>query len=155
MLKSSQEPSKTLLQPGCRWESFWGAFWAPPERRKSCSRHNAGSISAIHADHARGSKIDPILVQNRSQMPPRRRPDGFQSRLQNGYDFSATFDSIFYDNFQTPGGGARGPQMVFKSVSKTCSRRGPFPDPFPTTKCTLLASKNGPRGGSSTLVAFG
>ena len=24
-----------------------------------------------------------------------------------------------------------------------------------TTKCTLLASKNGPRGGSSTLVAFG
>ena len=34
LLKSSQAPSKTGLEPGCRWESFWGAFWEPPGTSK-------------------------------------------------------------------------------------------------------------------------
>ncbi len=57
-------------------------------------QHNAGSISAKIADRAGGSKIDPILVQNRGQKPPRSRPDGFESCLQYGCDFSANFDSF-------------------------------------------------------------
>ena len=77
--------------PGARlpgdavWGCIWAVFWGPSAR-------------------ARGSKIDPILVQNRSQKPPRRRPDGFQSRLQKGNDFSANFDSVFIV-FQTQGVG--------------------------------------------------
>ena len=75
-------PSKTLLEPGVgRWGflKLWGAFWDSPEPRKSCSRHNAGSISANLADRARGSKIDLILVQNRSQKPPRGVQMGYKA----------------------------------------------------------------------------
>ena len=93
-------PRRVWSRVAGRWGLLrvWGAFWAPPEPRKSCSRHNAGSISPKYADRARGSKIDPILVQNRGQKPPRSRPDGFESCLQYGCDFSANFDPRWYEN---------------------------------------------------------
>ena len=40
------------------------------------------SFSAKIAERVRGSKIEPKLVQNRGQKPPRRRPDGFERHLQ-------------------------------------------------------------------------
>ena len=52
-------------------------------------------VSGVLLARARGSKIDPILVQNRGQKPPRSHPDGFESCLQYGCDFSANFESVF------------------------------------------------------------
>ena len=66
--KLAREPSETLLEPGCRAMPFGGAFW-------KFFGTLLRSISAKYADRARGSKIDPILVQNRGQKPP----DGFES----------------------------------------------------------------------------
>ena len=59
---------------------------------KSCSLL---LVSGVLLARARGSKIDPTLVQNRGQKPPRSRPDGFESCLQYGCDFSANFESFF------------------------------------------------------------
>ena len=59
---------------------------------KSCSLL---LVSGVLLARARGSKIDPILVQHRGQKPPRSRPDGFESCLQYGCDFSANFESFF------------------------------------------------------------
>ena len=59
---------------------------------KSCSLL---LVSGVLLARARGSKIDPILVQNRGQKPPRSRPDGFESCLQYGCDFNANFDPFF------------------------------------------------------------
>ena len=66
-------PRRSWSRVAGRWGflMLWGAFWAPLEPRNSCSRHNAGSISANLADRAGGSKIDPNLVQNLGQKPPR------------------------------------------------------------------------------------
>ena len=65
---------------------------------KSCSLL---LVSGVLLARARGSKIDPILVQNRGQKPPRSRPDGFESCLQYGCDFS-----FFLFEFLIPRGGA-------------------------------------------------
>ena len=107
LLKSSQAPSKTGLEPGCRWESFWGAFWDPPEPRKSCSRCSAVLFSAKIADCARGSKIDPNLVQNRSQMPPGAVLRALKAVSKRAAISVPIFDLSFMI-FRGPEGGAKG-----------------------------------------------
>ena len=81
----------------CRFLWQLGAFWALPEPRKSCSRHNAGSISAKIADRARGSKIEPNLVQNRGQ----KASDGVQMASKAVFNKAAIsvpiFEPEFYD----------------------------------------------------------
>ena len=73
-VKSCQEPSETLLEPGCRAMRFseaLGSVLDTPGTSKIVL-----PIFAKFADRARGSKIDPILVQNRGQKPPWSRPGG-------------------------------------------------------------------------------
>ena len=81
----------------CRFLKHLGAFWELPEPQKSCSRHNAGSISAKIADRARGSKIEPNLVQNRSQ----KASDGVQMASKAVFNKAAisvpTFEPDSYD----------------------------------------------------------
>ena len=70
-VKSCQEPSETLLEPGCRAMRFseaLGSVLGTPGTSKIVLPHNAGLISANLADSAGSSKIDPNLIQNRGQM---------------------------------------------------------------------------------------
>ena len=116
MLKSSQEPSKTLLQPGCRWESFWGAFWDPRNLENRALACSAVLFSAKIADCARGSKIEAkcfpgaVLVALKAVS---------KRATISGPNFNQNFM-----NFYVPRGGrGRGPPMAFKSVLKIGSRR--------------------------------
>ena len=96
----------------CGFLKLWGAFWAPPEPRKSCSRYNAGPISANLADRAGGSKIDPILVQNRGQMASGGVQMGLKAVSEKGAISVLIFNRTLM-NFQTPRGGG------FKLDTKT------------------------------------
>ena len=85
-----------MLIFGTDFHEFPGPWGGGPEgfkwHLKSCSLL---LVSGVLLARARGSKVDPILVQNRGQKPPRSRPDGFESCLQYGCDFSANFESCF------------------------------------------------------------
>ena len=93
----------------CRLQYLWGAFWDPPERRKSCSRYNAGLIApGVPTSSPKGS-------QNRDQKPPWRLQDGFKTCLKKGFDFGFHFKALFVA-FGGPRGGVK---MASKIASKT------------------------------------
>ena len=100
---------------------------------KSCSLL---LVSGVLLARARGSKIDPILVQNRGQKPPRSRPDGFESCLQYGCDFNANFDLFL--KFLTSAGGpfwstwgfTLGPSLLLVSGVSRDRARGSKIDPI-------------------------
>ena len=97
----TQEPSETLLEPVL----FGGGLPKPFGSPRNFENRAPATMRAqfrLKSPRAWGSKIEPEPVQNRSQKPPRRRPDGFKSRLQS-CDFGAIFEPDFHD-FPEPKG---------------------------------------------------
>ena len=118
----AQEPSKTLLEPGCRPKPFseasWGVFGSPrnPKNHAPATMRAQFWLKSLIAPGA--PKSSPKGSQNRGQKPPWRLQDGFKTRLKKGFDVGSHFKALF-DDFGGPRGGGRSVKMASKIASKT------------------------------------
>ena len=82
----AQEPSKTLLAPGCRPKPFSAASWSVFGSPRNPKNHAPASMRAqccLKSLIAPGApKSSPKGSQNRGQKPPWRLQDGFKTRPQ-------------------------------------------------------------------------
>ena len=115
-------PSKTLLEPGCRWKPFWPPFWlifGPPEPLKIMLSLWRGAILVEN------SKTRPGL-QNRAQKAPKIEakslPGGFKMASKRVSKKASMLDPIlklFLSILEAPGGRGRSVKMASKIASKT------------------------------------
>ena len=136
----AQEPSKTLLEPGCRPKPFseasWGVFGSPrnPKNHAPATMRAQFWLKSLIAPGA--PKSSPKGSQNRGQKPPWRLQDGFKTRLKKGFDVGFHFQALFVA-FGGPRGGAErqnGFQNRFKNglgfKARSFHPRKPSRSPF-------------------------
>ena len=127
----AQEPSKTLLEPGCRPKPFseasWGVFGSPrnPKNHAPATMRAQFWLKSLIAPGA--PKSSPKGSQNRSQKPPWRLQDGFKTRPKKGFDFGSNFKALFVDFGGPRGAGAsnwlpKSLQICAKPIKKVAWR---------------------------------
>ena len=117
----AQEPSKTLLERGCRPKPFAEAFLDVFGASRNPKNHAPATVRAQFLlkslSPAGGPKSSPKASQNGAQKPPWRLQEGFKMRFKKSFDFRINFKALLA-NFGGPRGGVKMASTIASKTSK-------------------------------------